>query len=432
MRSTSSPDRARPGVQRAVVLIGLAPLLALLLAAAPLVLAAPLRYGYPAAALLGTAVLLYLAYGRYADPGRGPGGGAALSVVVVVRDEAADAAARLGALAAEQPGAELIAVDNGSTDGTAAALERLALCAPLTVLHLDRPVAGHDAARHGAAHATGDLLAFVGAGVLLAPDALDRCAAALAADPGLGAVVAHTRARNAAANPLARAQDAWLDGRFRVVVGAEAAAGALVDAPTGLWVCRRAAVLPHLAAWRPGRSLGALAAGQRADGRRWRWAHPDSPFAADLDPPDRAWRVGYVASARAYVPVPTGPAGLLRAQRRRLAGALPGLVAAVRYGRSPLAAARAAAKLVAPAAATGYLVLAPLLGAWSATAAYLAAALLSGVAQGVAALVERPTVAGWAYAPVGRLGAALLHPLLPAYALLHALLPDRGAADTAR
>ncbi|GGK18458.1 hypothetical protein GCM10010124_08810 [Pilimelia terevasa] len=424
--TTPTPPRPTPALSRAVAAAALAPLAALLALAVPLVLASPLTFGYPAAALAGTAVVLYLAHGRYADPGQGPAASPPVSLVMVVRDEAADLAARCGALVADRPGIELIVVDNASTDRGAALLERLALAAPLTVLRLDRPAGYHDAARHGAAHATGDLLAFLAPGAVPAADALDRCAAALAADPGLGAVVAHTRARHAGRNPLTRAQDAWLDSRLRVTAAAEAAAGALADAPTGLWVARRQAVLPHLAAWRPGRSLGGLARGQRRDGGRWRRAYAGSPFAADgpAGDRDRAWRVGYVASARVFVPVAGTAREFAAAQRRRLAAALPALATAVRYapaGGAPLAYGRAVARCAAPVAALGHLVAAPLLGAWPAAAAYLGGALLAGLAHAVAAFLERPTVAAWALQPATRLAAALLPAALPAYALVLAL-----------
>ncbi|HEX5742121.1 MAG TPA: glycosyltransferase, partial [Pilimelia sp.] len=308
-----------------------------------------------------------------------------------------------------------------------------ALYGPVTVLRLPTAVDAHDAARHGAAYATGDLLAFLAAGAVLAPDALPRCAAALAADPRLGAVVAHTRARHAETNLLTRAQDAWLDSRFRVTVAAEAAVGALTDAPAGAWLCRREAVYAHLAAWEPGRSLGALVRGQRRDGARWRLRHADSPFAGPAARPGRAWRVGYVASARVYVPVPDDVTGFLAAQGRRWARAAPALAATLRYAGAGGAAwvyAHAAARLVGPVAAAWCLVGAPATGAWAATVAYLAAVGVAGLAQGIAAALERPHVPGWAYQPVSRLSGALLHPLVPAYALLHAVRARRAAAGT--
>lgn len=79
-----------------------------------------------------------------------------LSVVVPARNEAANIAVLLGELAQAFPGAELIVVDNASTDDTTAQATRSGFA---RVLHEPAPGKGH-AMRAGAAAATRELLLF--------------------------------------------------------------------------------------------------------------------------------------------------------------------------------------------------------------------------------------------------------------------------------
>ncbi|GAA2522339.1 glycosyltransferase [Pilimelia columellifera] len=395
---------------------------------------APALLGYPYAMLAGATGLLYLAYGRYEDPSRherrGPPAGAhtfpalpsfpVVSLLTVAGSDDDAAVTAVAALAAtDHSPAEIIVVATGpSADG----LDELARTLPITVLRL--PGAGpHDALRHAAEHATGEVLAFVAEGTLAAPDAVRRCLRALHRHPELGAVTAHLRARNAEVNPLTRAQDAWLEARCRINIGAEAAIGAVVELPAGLAVCRREAVWPCLPAWRPGRSLAALLVGQP-----WLGPTPRSPD----EPRDgtsaagRAWQVGYVSSARAYVPVPTTVGGLLTrsldgfgntvrsaAFTGRFAWRQGPLPALLHYGRSTTA-------VTAPVAAGWYLVATPALGWWVGTVLFLGSALVSGIAYGLATGTERPFAAAWAYQPAGRVLGTMMHAALPAYALARA------------
>jgi hypothetical protein len=427
-------------VRQVVTLACLAPLLGLLAYAGSHLPRRELVYPY--AVLAGTAALLYLAYGRYADPARYPPRRPAapafpalpavptVSLITTVRDDAAGVTGVVRALAAtDHPALEIIVVDDGSTDGTAAALDRLAAEVPIAVLRLDRPVGRRPALRHAAAYATGDVFAFVGDRCLLAPDAVRRCVDALARRPDLGAVGGHTRSRNASRNPLTRGQDACAEGRFRVGVGAAAAFGSVDDLAGGLAVYRRDAVYPYLPAWRPGRPLAALVLGQPWVGGRLRARYAGSPFAgAAGSQPGLPWRVGYVRSAHAYVTAPARPLALLaQALRRAVAPARAAPFTARfawRLGPGPAALyyLRLLAVLTAPPAAAWHLLWEPARGRWAPAAAYLAAAALSGAAYGLAAVIERPGApGGWAYRPLASLLAALLQPVLPAYAAARAI-----------
>ncbi len=84
---------------------------------------------------------------------------------------------------------EVIVVDNGSTDDTAALLARRAQNAPFPLIHLRIQPSGPAGARNaGMAIARGAFLAFVDSDVALAPDWLDLTLAEMSRMPGMPAV----------------------------------------------------------------------------------------------------------------------------------------------------------------------------------------------------------------------------------------------------
>lgn len=421
-------------VRRAVTLAGLAPLLALLAWAATAV-PANIAFGYPYAMLVATAVLLYLGYGRYTDPARYPSGAASgrfprvprvptVSVLMPVHAAGRTASAVRALVATEHPAVEIIVVDDGTTGETAALLDRLAAELPIALLRLDRPIGQRRALLHAAAHASGDLLAFVGDGCLLAPDAIGRCVAAFQGHPDLGAVGGHTRAGNAGHNALTGAHDACSAGRFRVGLAARAAAGAVADLPGGLAVFRRDAVYNYLPAWGPARPLAALVAGQPWTGQKLKARYAQSPFVRQQDHPALPWRVGYVRSARVYATAPTRPVALLAQALRRAVAPLRaarftgGFVWRTGAGPAALHYGGLLGALAGPPAAAWHLLWEPAHGRWLPAVTYLAAAALSGTAYGLAAALDRPGPPGWALRPLASLAAAVLAPALPAYAAI--------------
>lgn len=125
---------------------------------------------------------------------RGPAPDPPVSIVVPCRDEATTLPDLLGSVErlAEQPH-EVLVVDDGSVDGTAA----LAAAHGATVIAGPRPPAGWLgkpwACHLGAAAATGELLLFLDADTVLAPDALARLRAEHRRVGGLLSVQPHHR-----------------------------------------------------------------------------------------------------------------------------------------------------------------------------------------------------------------------------------------------
>jgi len=109
-----------------------------------------------------------------------------LSVIVPAYNSAATIDRCLAALMAEDdPDYEIIIVDDGSDDGTAALAERDGV----RVLRLTENSGAAAARNDGAVHAAGDVLVFVDSDVVVAPGTLRRVRARLGAAPGCAAVI---------------------------------------------------------------------------------------------------------------------------------------------------------------------------------------------------------------------------------------------------
>ncbi|MFN0058705.1 MAG: glycosyltransferase [Planctomycetota bacterium] len=144
-----------------------------------------------AATIAATAALVELALGnrRIRELRALPPGPRAnwpkLSVIVAARDEERHIEEALASLLAlDYDDLEIVAIDDRSTDATGAVLDRLATCAPrLRVLHVHELPSGwlgkNHALARGAELATGELLLFVDADVVLEKSAARRAVHAL-------------------------------------------------------------------------------------------------------------------------------------------------------------------------------------------------------------------------------------------------------------
>jgi cellulose synthase/poly-beta-1,6-N-acetylglucosamine synthase-like glycosyltransferase len=444
--------RLAPETQRAVVrvtvLLALTPLILLL---ARQVLRVPEEAGptvvYGAVVLASTVAMFHIAYTRYRDPAledlpsprKSAGSFPALpkrprvSLLLAVRDEEHRIEACVRSMAAsDYPDTRIVVVDDCSRDGTGAVLRRLGDELGITVVHLDRNVGKKHALVRACALADGDVIVFTDSDCVLATDALRRCVDALVRTPDLGAVSGHCRALNTDAGLLARIQDSWYEGQFRVAKAAEASFGSVTCVSGPLAAFRRDAIWNYLPAWAEDTFLGApfrfatdrqltgYVLGQCWRGRALKESHAASPFVRDHDYPERAWRVGYVRSAHVRTEVPAGLRPFLRQQVRWKKSFIRNLCFTGSFmwrrgaGAAVLFYGHALWVLAAPLMAVRHLVWAPVQGLWLLTALYLSGVLLKGCAWGLAYKADHPGDTRWRYRPLmSLLSATVLAWLLP-------------------
>src|SRR5690606_16661064 len=102
----------------------------------------------------------------------------------------------LAALGQEDPNIEVIAVNDGSTDGTAVMFDKLTAIHPrLLVIHLAQNQGKDMALRMGAMAARSEYLVCIDGDALLAPDAVSYLVAPLVNNPRVGAVTGNPRVR---------------------------------------------------------------------------------------------------------------------------------------------------------------------------------------------------------------------------------------------
>ncbi|MEN9543996.1 MAG: poly-beta,6 N-acetyl-D-glucosamine synthase, partial [Pseudomonadota bacterium] len=121
-----------------------------------------------------------------------------VSLLVPCHNESATADETFAALAAVQyPGLEIIAINDGSKDDTAAVLERLTAQIPnLRVVHLERNQGKSVALNVGALVARNEILVCIDGDALLDPHAVTWFVRRFQSDPGLGALTGNPRIRN--------------------------------------------------------------------------------------------------------------------------------------------------------------------------------------------------------------------------------------------
>ncbi|MFB7596570.1 glycosyltransferase [Streptomyces sp. NPDC056160] len=406
---------------------------------------------YGVAVLTGTLCLLYFAYTRYDDPAvcemrsRAPGhkrfpalpDRPRVTFLLAVKDEAGHVEACVRSMAAsDYPHLEIVVVDDGSRDGTGDILQALAGELGITVLRLEHNVGKKAALVRACAHADGDVLVFTDSDCLLAPDAVRLCVEAMVRHPDLGAVSGHCRALNTGSGLLARIQDVWYEGQFRVAKAAESAFGSVCCVSGPLAAFRREAIVNYLPAWAEDRFLRApfrfatdrqltgYVLGQTWCGRALKRRHADSPFVRDEDHPERRWQVGYSQAARVWTQVPARWGPFLRQQIRWKKSFLRSLCFTGRFmwrrGLAPAALyyGRALWVLAAPALVAYHLLWAPAHFTVTLSALYLGGVLLKGCLWGLAYRLDNPGDRRWRYRPLmSLLSCCVLAWLLPYAAL---------------
>jgi hyaluronan synthase len=281
------------------------------------------------------------------------------------QDAIADSLLSLLALEYPREKLELIAVNDGSTDGTLAEMERVAADSAGRVRVIDFPEnRGKRAAMAAGIRATSaEVIVFVDSDSVVEPEALRRLVQPLA-DPRIGAVCGHANVLNVRETWLTRMQAVRYFVAFRVVKAAESVFNAVTCCSGCFSAYRREAILPRMEWWESQRFLGV-----------------ESTFGDDRSLTNcvlRDWRVVYEKRAISHTIVPTTFRAFVTQQTRwkRSWTRESLLVARFIWRKHPVAAfftyLSIVLPLIAPAAAIHALVWGPLIHGGTLPLIYLA------------------------------------------------------------
>ena len=260
---------------------------------------------------------------------------------------------------------ELIAVNDGSTDGTLAEMQRVAEESQGRVRVIDFPEnRGKRAAMAAGIRASeAEVIVFVDSDSVVEPDALRRLVQPLA-DPRVGAVCGHANVLNVRETWLTRMQAVRYFVAFRVVKAAESVFNAVTCCSGCFSAYRREAILPRMEWWESQRFLGV-----------------ESTFGDDRSLTNcvlRDWRIVYEKKAISHTIVPTTFRAFVTQQTRwkRSWTRESLLVARFIWRKHPVAAfftyLSIVLPLLAPAAAVHALVWGPLIHGGTLPLIYLA------------------------------------------------------------
>jgi biofilm PGA synthesis N-glycosyltransferase PgaC len=197
----------------------------------------------------------------------------AVSVLIPCFNEEGQIAETFAALAAiEYPDLEIIAIDDGSRDGTAAALDRLAQKMPrLRVIHLASNQGKSTALNVGALAARGDILVGIDGDALLDRHAVTWLVRRFQTDPGLGALTGNPRIRNRG-SLLGRLQVGEFSSIIGLIKRTQTAYGSLFTV-SGVVCAFRKKALHDADWWSPGTLTDDVDVSWRIQTAGWRIAY---------------------------------------------------------------------------------------------------------------------------------------------------------------
>ncbi len=393
---------------------------------------------YGISVLLGLFFVLFLTFVYYTDPATDLAATELtdealppVSFLLAVKDEAGFIERCVRSMvASDYPRLQLIVVDDASTDGTGAVLDKLADELPIQVLHLPENVGKKRALVAGFGHSTGEIVVFTDSDCIVATDAVRQAVRAIVAHPDIGGVGGHARALNADTNLLTRLQDVWYDTQFGIAKAAESVFGTVTCVSGPLAAFRREAIAPYLPAWANDRFAGgefrfatdrqltAYVLGQYWVGKGLRQKYRDDPLAA-APSSDRAWRVEYVHSARALTNAPVTVRSFLHQQVRWKKSFIRNLffVGGFIWRRGVVAGAlfygHVVWVLLAPFMAARHLIWLPLHAAWLISLLYFLGILFKGGVWALAYRYQNPGDPRWRLRPLPSLLTSLIALLLP-------------------
>jgi hyaluronan synthase len=331
---------------------------------------------------------------------------------------------------------EVIAVDDGSTDGTREILDYLALEHPhLTVIH--KPNGGkRTAVARGFYASRGKFIVLIDSDSVVDEYAIEELMKVFRSNTKVGGMVGNARVLNAKRNFLTKCQDAWYDYAFNIHKTTESTFGTVLCCSGCLAAYRREAIADFIPYW-------ASATVQNSDDRdltsfamATKWAKSEltplsqrlkQSMAAYDDSEDRSltaqalgdWETVYVPTAIVYTEVPETLKGYFRQQTRWKKGYIRSsfYVSAFFWRKHPLMSlifyTEFMMTFIAPVTIFAIYLYAPIIlhSVWL-PLTYMAGQLLIGLAAGLDYKLRDSKAKYWGYKPIMNVIASMILPWL--------------------
>lgn len=330
---------------------------------------------------------------------------------------------------------EIIAVDDGSTDGTRIVLDELARSnSKLVVIH-KKNEGKRKTVSQGFMKSKGEIILNIDSDSIIHPKAIEELLKAFSSDSKIGAVVGNVRVLNGTKRLMPKIQDIWYDISFNLNKGVESIFGTVICCSGCMAAYRRKAILQFIPYWstsplktgddrqltslviaKPGAKIDLLSSFAQK-----RLQHASSYDDAE----DRIltgqslieWKTKYVASAVAFTEVPSTLRQFLKQQTRWKKGYLRGqfFCSTFFWRKHPIMAfmyyLEFMATVTAPLVIFTVLIYEPLITKqyWF-TIFFVVSQVLMGFIEGIDSKFRNPKMKNWKYKPLMNLFAIFILP----------------------
>ncbi len=360
-----------------------------------------------------------------------------VSCMVAVKNEEANISRCLDSmLSQDYKNKEIIAVNDGSTDGTLKILRKYESQGKIKLINLEVNVGKKRALGKAMSVAKGEIFAHTDSDSLWASDAISRIVKIFKYFPNIGAVSGHGRALNGNKNLLTKVQDSWMEGQFSVRKAFESVFGSVTCVSGPLAVFRKEAVYNYIPAWENDKFLGqefkfatdrtmtGFVLGSKALGNKLKRDYKESVFVKDFDYPVQDWKVVYCKSAKSWTNVPDTFKAIINQQIRWKKSFLRNIFFTGKFfWRKPLPVAlvyylHILFVLMGPFITFKHLVYLPLNGDIFSAILYLFGIIFVGFMFGLACKLEDKENHLWIYRPIMSLFSTLIISWLIFYSAL--------------
>lgn len=388
--------------------------------------------------------LLVVAWLIYSDPAKGGLSNELVSVIIPIYNQKSMIRLVIDSVfMSTYQNLEVIAVNDGSKDGTKAVLDELAQKYPkLKVIHKEN-AGKRKAVGTGFAASKGKYLVFIDSDSIVHQKAIEQFMRAFEHDSRIGAVVGNAKAWNAKTNLLTKLQAVWYDVQFNIHKTCESVFGLVICCSGCLCAYKRETIVEFIPRWVDAnviigddRELTSFVTAKS-------WSKPQllSHFAQKRldkaskydDAEDRIltaqtlvqWRAVYVASAVVFTDVPEKFKGFIKQQVRWKRGYLRAqfFVSSFFWHNNPLMVfifyLEFMASLTMPIIIFAVFFYEPFIkGEYSFTIFFLVSHILTGSMEALDSKFRNPMDSTWKYKPIMNVLSSLVLSWLVVYSWL--------------